>query len=345
MGKTFINLFSMLAFMLILGIESTAHTLGVSIVEKDEERYVVKSNEKRVYTTHGEGLIPAKISEHHLSVIDELFRDALRKASVMLDDIDLVAYSIGPGIGHALRIGAAIARSIALQRGKPVVGVNHCIAHLEVGRVLTPAKDPVLLYVSGANTQIIAFDAGRYRIFGETLDMGVGNFIDSIGRLLGIGFPAGPRIEELARKGERYIELPYTIKGMDISLGGLYTNIKQKIESKKYRIEDLAYSIQETVFAMLIEAAERAMAHTGKDELLLGGGVACNSRLQEMARIMTKERGAKSFAPEKQFLLDNAAMIAITGGMMHAAGVQSLKPRDMIIKPYQRTEEVEVIWR
>ncbi len=327
--------------MLILGIESTAHTLGVSLVEKEGKQYKVISNERDIYKSE-EGLIPAKLSEHHLSVMNQLFEKALKDYS--LKDIDVVAYSIGPGIGHALRIGAAIARSIALQRDKPVIGVNHCIAHLEVGRALTNAKDPVLLYASGANTQIIAYDAGRYRIFGETLDMGIGNFIDSVGRLMNIGFPAGPKIEELAKKGEKFIEMPYSIKGMDISLGGIYTFIKKKLEEGE-RKEDIAFSLQETTFAMLIEAAERAMAHTGKKELVLGGGVACNSRLQEMAEIMAKERNAKVFVPEKQFLVDNAAMIAITGGMMYSAGVKPLKPREIIIKPYERTEEVEVIWR
>ncbi len=335
----------LLRIMLILGIESTAHTFGVSVVEKKKNKWIVKSNEKKVYTTEKEGIIPSKLSEHHLANFKSVLRSALEKSQHVLKEIDVVGYSAGPGIGHALRVGAAVARAIMLQFNKPVVKVNHCIAHLEVGRALTKAKDPVLLYVSGANTQVIAFEEGRYRIFGETLDMGVGNFIDSVGRLLGIGFPAGPKIEELAKKGKHYIDLPYTIKGMDISLGGIYTNIKRKIESKKYSKEDLAYSLQETVFAILVECAERALAHTKKKELLLGGGVACNKRLQEMAEIMCKERGAKCFVPEKQFLLDNAAMIAITAGMMFESGIYTKKAEEITIHPYQRTEEIEVKWR
>jgi len=225
-----------------------------------------------------------------------------------------------------------------------LVPVNHCIAHLEIGK-LTKARDPVMLYASGANTQIIAYASGKYRVFGETLDLGVGNFIDTFGRYAGIGFPAGPKIQELALRGKNYIELPYKVKGMDIALSGILTNLKQKLDSKKYSLNDLAYSLQETVFAMLVETAERALAHTGKKELLLGGGVACNSRLQEMCKIMCKERGAKFFCPENSLLVDNAAMIAYLGEIIFRknGGEKNLEKID--IKPRERTDDVEVNWK
>jgi N6-L-threonylcarbamoyladenine synthase len=201
-----------------------------------------------------------------------------------------------------------------------------------------------MLYASGANTQIIAYSSGKYRIFGETLDVGIGNFIDNFARYLDLGFPGGPKIEKLAQGGKKYIELPYKVKGMDIALSGILTNLKQKIESKKYKKEDLAYSMQETVFSMLIEVAERALAHTGKKELLLGGGVGCNSRLQEMCNIMCKERGAKFFCPDKSLLVDNAAMIAFLGEIMFNSGVRE-KSENIYIKPRQRTDEVDVKWK
>ena len=328
--------------MICIGIESTAHTFGVSIV--DDEGKKVLSNIITAYKTETGGIIPAKVAEHHVEAIDDALKRAMEKAGIKFKDIDLIAYSQGPGIGHTLRIGAAFARSLALLLKKPLIGVNHCIAHLEVGRFLTSAKDPVLLYVSGANTQVIAYEAGKYRVFGETLDIGAGNFIDSFARELGLGFPGGPKIEELARKGNTYIKLPYTVKGMDIGLAGLHTNLVQKIESKQYSKEDLCFSVQETVFAMLVEVAERAMAHTGKTELLLGGGVACNKRLQEMAMIMAEERGAKLFVLENQFFVDNAAMIAICGIEMHKAGMET-KVEEADIRPMERTDDVEVKWR
>ncbi len=237
-------------------------------------------------------------------------------------------------------------KELSKKLGKPIVPVNHCIAHLEIGRV-TGAKDPVMLYVSGANTQVIAYASGKFRVFGETLDIGVGNFIDNFARYAGIGFPGGPAIQKLAEKGKKFIELPYSVKGMDIALSGILTNLKQKLESKKYKLQDLAYSMQETVFAMLVETAERALAHIGKRELLLGGGVGCNSRLQEMCKIMCKERGAKFFCPESSLLVDNAAMIAFLGEIMLKKGIKIKgKQIDKLdIKSRQRTDDVGVGWR
>ena len=227
-----------------------------------------------------------------------------------------------------------------------MVPVNHCVAHLEIGKT-TGAKDPVMLYASGANTQVIAYISGKYRVFGETLDIGIGNFIDNFARYIGLGFPGGPKIEKIAQKGEKYIEIPYSVKGMDIALSGILTNLKQKVESKKYRNEDLSYSMQETVFAMLVEVAERALAHTGKKELLLGGGVGCNLRLQEMCEIMCKERGAKFFCPDKTLLIDNGTMIAFLGEIMFNSGIkiEANKIQKIDIKPRQRTDEVKVSWK
>jgi universal protein Kae1 len=328
--------------MICLGIESTAHTFGISIV--DDKGKKVLSNVITAYKTESGGLLPVKVADHHVEALPEALKKALEKANIGFKDIDLIAFSQGPGIGHCLRIGAGAARSLSLLLKKPLIGVNHCIAHLEMGRFLTEAKDPVLLYASGANTQVIAYEAGKYRVFGETLDIGIGNFLDSFARELGLGFPGGPKIEELSRQGKKYIKLPYSVKGMDINLGGLQTNLSNKITSKKHSKEDLCYSVQETVFAMLVEVAERAMAHTGKSELLLGGGVACNKRLQEMRRLMCEERGAKLFVLENQFFVDNAAMIAATGLEMHKAGmVTSIEDSD--IRPYERTDDVTVMWR
>lgn len=325
--------------MKVLGIESTAHTFGCAVLDGK----TVLSNVSSAYTTKIGGIHPGKAAEHHVDVCGKIIQDALTKSKLKIKDIELIAFSQGPGLGPCLQIGAMAARSLAVLYNKPLVGVNHCIAHLEIGKMQTKAKDPVLLYVSGANTQIIAFEAGKYRIFGETLDIGAGNFLDSFARHIGIGFPGGPKIAELAEKGKHYVELPYVVKGMDVSFGGILTNLKQKVDSKKYKTEDLCYSLQETVFAMLIEVSERAMAHCQKKELLLGGGVACNKRLQEMAEKMCRQRNAKCFVPVNEFLVDNAAMIAWLGLIMHKAGIKTRINKSRI-KPYERTDDVEVRW-
>lgn len=335
--------------MIVLGIESTAHTFGIGIIrivrKGRRESCTILANERSLFTTEEGGMIPNKVSQHHIDNSENVIKTALKKADIRSEDIDLIAYSESPGIGHSLRIGAIIARTLAIKLNKPIIGVNHCIAHLEIGRVMTEAKDPILLYLSGANTQVIAYEAGKYRIFGETLDIGIGNFLDSFARSMDLGFPGGPKIQNLAEKGRLYIELPYVVKGMDVSFGGILTNLKQKIKKDQFRPEDLCYSAQETVFSMMLEVAERAMAHCNKSELLLGGGVACNKRLQEMTTKMCKERKAKAYFLPNELNVDNGVMIAWLGYIMHKERKSSLKISKSGIRPYIRTDEVKVFWR
>jgi N6-L-threonylcarbamoyladenine synthase/protein kinase Bud32 len=217
--------------------------------------------------------------------------------------------------------------------------VNHCVAHIEIGKLMTGLADPVTLYVSGGNTQVIAFTEGRYRIFGETLDSGIGNVLDQFGRTAGLAHPGGPKIEQLA-KGGKYVPLPYVVKGMDLSFGGILSEATRKLHAGA-KLEDLCYSLQETSFAMLTEVVERAVAHTGKSEVLLTGGVAANKRLQEMLQIMCKERGARFAVVPAEFSGDNGLMIAWTGLLAHNAG-QRQAIAETVIRPRWRTDEVDV---
>ncbi len=506
---------------IILGIESTAHTFGIGIVKDGK----VLSNIREMYTTGLGGIIPMDSAKHHKKISFEVYERALKESKIKEKQIDAIAFSQGPGLPPCLIEGMKFAKNVCKNLNKPLIPVNHCVAHLEIGK-LTGAKDPVLLYVSGANTQVIAYASGKYRVFGETLDIGVGNFIDNFARYSDIGFPGGPKIEKLAEQGEvillhghgsncgfdkmslpwlkkkleekgyfvvapnlpnrnapkfgewltflennidfnektilsaesfsglvalrilenlkkpikkivmtgcfceplnndrpynkdldwnfdfekikknvkeivvladenddavpfektknladnlgvvvkkviankphfrgdeepeklnailkdeerHLIDIPYRIKGMDIALSGILTNLKQKLESKTYKIEDLSFSLQETVFAMLVETAERALAHVGKKELLLGGGVACNKRLVEMCEIMCKERGAKLFVPSRDLLVDNGAMIAYLGEIMFKSRIKyfSFELDKVDIKPRQRTDDVLISWR
>lgn len=329
-----------------LGIESTAHTFGVAVVRKQEgddyTGWSFLSNVRKAFVTEKGGFVPAAVSDHHVAVAGAALSEALAAAGVTMEDVDIIAFSQGPGIGTCLRVGAAFSRSLSLRHGKPLIGVNHSVAHLEIGRILSGHEDPVLLYASGANTQVIAFEKGTYRVFGETLDVGVGNFLDQTARELGLGFPGGPKIEQLAKQGS-YRPLPYTVKGMDVQFGGLVTRVKTDLKAG-VRKEDICRSVQETAFAMLTEVAERALSHTHKQELVLGGGVACNQRLQEMCSAMCAERDAAYYAPAKEFLVDNGAMIAATGILMHLRGVCTPVHESGIL-PHQRTDMVRVSWR
>jgi N6-L-threonylcarbamoyladenine synthase len=331
---------------MILGIECTAHTFGIAVVNKGK----VLSNVKDMFVPESGGIVPMESAKHHKDVADRIYGEALEKAGISDKDIKVIALSNAPGLAPCLLAGMHFAKKKAEELNVKIIPVNHCIAHLEIGRS-AGAKNPVLLYCSGANTQIIAYAAGKYRIFGETLDIGIGNFIDKVARHFGIGFPGGPKIEQFAKQAVEsdYIELPYSIKGMDVSFSGIQTKIQQIYNSAKDKEKakiSLSFSLQETAFAMLVEAAERALAHTGKKELVLGGGVACNSRLQEMCKIMCKERGCSFFCPERSLLVDNAAMIAYTGGIMFSANKKAALDADKIdISPRERTDQVDVTWR
>jgi glycoprotease/Kae1 family metallohydrolase len=329
--------------MAVLGIESTAHTFGVAVIDKSGK---ILSNVKDAYTTEGGGMIPVEVRKHHQNVSEGLYKRALEEAGVGESEIEAIVFSNAPGLAPCLLEGRDFARKKAEGLSVPVVLVNHCIAHLEIGDTVG-AQDPVMLYASGANTQIIAYEAGKYRVFGETLDLGVGNFIDTVGRFMGLGFPAGPKIQKLAEEygaKEEILELPYSIKGMDVAFSGLQTKIKHLID-KGEDLKKISYSLQEVVFAMLVEAAERALAHTGKKELLLGGGVACNSRLQEMCQKMCDERGVKYFCPERPLLVDNAGMIGYLGWKMFKAGIFEKDLKKVDIAPRERTDEVAVTWK
>ena len=223
----------------------------------------------------------------------------------------------------------------------PLIGVNHCIAHIEIGIWRTPAKDPVVLYVSGANSQVISYMGGRYRVFGETLDIGLGNALDKFARGAGLPHPGGPKIEAYAKNAKKYIPLPYVIKGMDLSFSGLSTAASEAL--KKASLEDVCYSYQETAFAMVVEVAERALAHTGKKEVLLAGGVGANTRLREMLNDMCEARGAKFYVPEKRFMGDNGTMIAYTGLLMYKSG-NTLSLEESRVNPSFRTDDVKVTW-
>ncbi len=323
--------------MLVLGIEGTAHTCGIGIVSEEE----ILANVSHMYRPSEGGIHPREAANHHVQYLPSLLKEAFEKAGIKPGDLDGISFSQGPGLGPCLRTVATAARVLSLKLNIPIVGVNHCIAHLEIGRFSTGAEDPVMLYVSGGNTQVISYASGRYRVFGETLDIGIGNMLDKLAREMGIPFPGGPKIEKLALQGEKYIPLPYSVKGMDIAFSGILTAAINKLNEE--RKEDIAYSVQETAFAMLTEVTERALTHLRKDEVLLAGGVARNKRLQEMLRIMTEERGATLYVPPGDLCVDNGAMIAYLGLLFLKHGRRMKLEETQVIQKF-RTDAVVIPW-
>jgi N6-L-threonylcarbamoyladenine synthase/N6-L-threonylcarbamoyladenine synthase/protein kinase Bud32 len=338
-----VQLFDFL-FMICIGIEGTAHSIGVGIVKEKNNRCIVLSNLIKIYKPEKGGIHPREAANHHANYIADLIKESIKQSAIDPTEIDLVSFSKGPGLGPCLRTAATAARALSLTLHKPIIGVNHCVAHLEIGRgTIKDCVDPVLLYTSGANTQVIAFTESRYRVFGETLDIGIGNCLDKFGRIANLSFPCGPKIEQLALNAKKYLDLPYSIKGMDIAFSGLLT-AAETFYKKGEKLEDICFSIQETAFSALTEITERAMAHTEKKQVLLGGGVAANNRLRDMVNTMAKERDASFFVPEKTLCIDNGAMISWLGVLMYNSGVR-MKVDNTFINQRFRTDMVDVTWR
>lgn len=323
--------------MIIFGLEGTAWNLSAALVDGSG----VICEKSATYVPAKGGIHPREASQHHAEHMARVVGEVMGIAREQDLKIDAVAFSQGPGLGPCLRTVATAARVLSLRFKLPLIGVNHCVAHIEVGKWQSGAQDPAVIYVSGANSQVLALRAGHYRIFGETLDISVGNAIDKFARSVGLPHPGGPKVEELARQAKNYIPLPYTVKGMDLSFSGLSTAASEA--AKKHDLADVCYSLQETAFAMLVEVTERAMAHAEKKESMLVGGVGANKRLGEMLNTMCEERGAKFFLPPRKFMGDNGSMIAYTGLLMLKSGTCTPLAESKV-RPGYRTDDVVVTW-
>ncbi|MCW3977549.1 MAG: KEOPS complex N(6)-L-threonylcarbamoyladenine synthase Kae1, partial [Candidatus Bathyarchaeota archaeon] len=285
-----------------LGLESTADDFSVGILSFTGE---ILANEVSMFMPETGGIHPREAARHHAEVAGRVLSAALQKAGIQPREITIVAFSQGPGLGPCLRTGATAARALACYLQVPLVGVNHCVAHIEIGKLLTDVNDPLTLYVSGGNTIVSALEAGRYRVFGETLDISAGNCLDVFAREAGLrqktGEPFGALVEKFAARSQNFVSLPYTVKGMDLSFSGLLSAAIELLQSGKYCLEDLCYSLQEVMFSMLAEISERALAHTEKPEMLLTGGVAANKRLQSMLKNIAGEHNAGFGVVPKQY--------------------------------------------
>ncbi|KAH3900647.1 tRNA N6-adenosine threonylcarbamoyltransferase SCDLUD_003643 [Saccharomycodes ludwigii] len=372
-------------YYLALGLEGSANKLGVGIIKhkyplisssssssSTSTGLEILSNVRDTYITPpGEGFLPRDTARHHRNWIVRLIKRAVEESKISIQDIDIICFTKGPGMGAPLHSVVIAARTLSLMYCIPLVGVNHCVGHIEMGREITKAENPVVLYVSGGNTQVIAYSENRYRIFGETLDIAIGNCLDRFARTLKISnYPSpGYNIEQLAKKGKNLVELPYTVKGMDLSMSGilayidkiakdlfrgnkikvnklLYNKNSNKESEVEITVEDLCYSLQEHLFAMLVEITERAMAHVNSTQVLIVGGVGCNVRLQEMMQAMCEDRkGGKVYATDERFCIDNGVMIAQAGLLQYRMGDKVKDLAETVVTQKFRTDEVYVSWR
>lgn len=328
--------------MLCLGIESTAHTFGCAIVD---EKGAILSDARAVYRApEGKGIHPREASRHHIEASHTVLKEALFQAGARMEDVDVVGYSAGPGLGPCLRVGAVVARTVAGYYKKPLVQVNHALGHIELGAALTGASDPLVLLVSGGHTMILAFLEKRWRVFGETLDITIGQLLDQFGREMGFASPCGGRIEKLASESSgEYLHLPYVVKGNDVSFSGMLTAAIKLASTGK--LADVCYSLQETSFAMLAEAVERALSFTGKNEMMIVGGVSANRRLAQMLEMACERHKSRFFACPIKYAGDNGAQIAWTAILDYRKTKNAVKIPDAFAVQSWRLDTVDVAWR
>ena len=297
--------------MICLGVESTAHTFSCAVLEKKGKKGKILSDIRKIYRPpEGEGIHPREASRHHVEYSAKVLSESLQKAKVSVRDLDIVAYAAGPGLGPCLRVGAVVSRSLSSYYQIPIYPVNHAIGHIELGKLLTGAKNPLVLLVSGGHTMLLAFMMGKWRVFGETLDITLGQLLDQFGRSIGFASPCGEQIEDLANKSSTYVSLPYVVKGNDVSFSGLLSATKSIVSEG---VENACFSLQETAFAMISEASERALAFTKKKEFLVVGGVTANKRLSEMLQSVCKRQNCKFFVSPQNYTGDCGSQIAWTG--------------------------------
>ena len=325
--------------MLGLGIESTAHTFSCAIIEKKGKKGKILSDVRKIYRpANGEGIHPREASRHHIENSSSVLSECLKDAKISIKDLDLISYAAGPGLGPCLRVGAVVARSLASFYKIPIYPVNHAIGHIELGKLLTGASNPLVLLVSGGHTMLLAFLDKQWRVFGETLDITLGQLLDQFGRSLGFASPCGKNIEELASASSNYITLPYSVKGNDVSFSGLLSATKIIAKNSK---NDACYSLQETAFAMISESVERALSFTNKKELMIVGGVAANKRLSEMLQDVCKRHGCKFSVVPLRYAGDCGSQICWTG-LLESQVKSGVSLKDTFVTQSWRLDSVKI---
>jgi N6-L-threonylcarbamoyladenine synthase len=335
--------------MFCLGIESTAHTFACSVIKFSAyEKFpnILSDVRDTFKAPDGSGIHPREAARHHASVAIEVLKQSLASSKIKYKDLDIVAYSAGPGLGPCLRIGAVIARSISSFYDIKLIPINHALGHIELGMSLTGGQDSLVLLVSGGHTMILVFNSKRWRVIGETLDITLGQLLDQFGRYLGLASPCGSEIESLASKSSNnYISLPYSIKGNDVTFSGLLSAAKRLISTNKYSNEEICYSIQETAFAMITEAVERALSATEKKELLVVGGVSANKKLSDMLKLACFRHKVKFNSCPVSFAGDNGVQIAWTGILSYLKSKNFVDISKSFVNQSWRVDSVDVLWR
>ncbi|MEM0249223.1 MAG: KEOPS complex N(6)-L-threonylcarbamoyladenine synthase Kae1 [Desulfurococcaceae archaeon] len=334
----------------ILGIESTSHTFGVGVLEHYDDVVRFLANVSSQYKPSRGGIHPRESFEHHVNNAYKVLNEALNRSGLKLRDVDAFAVAVGPGLGPCIRVGASLARFLSAYFNKPVIPVNHAVAHIEIGKLVSGIHDPVIVYVSGGNTMVVVQKTHRYRVIGETLDIPLGNLLDTFARETGIAPPytidGNHAVDVCSEWGSEYLPLPYTVKGCDLSFSGLLTAALRAAKSAlpdKRRLGDVCRSLRETAFNMLVEVTERTLMLTNKEGILLVGGVAANKVLREKLESVANYYGVKYYGTSPEIAGDNGLMIAYVGLLQYLYGVRTT-PENIVVRQRFRLDEDAYPW-
>ena len=303
--------------ILVLGIESSCDETSVAIVKNGRE---VLSNvidtQIKIHEKFG-GVVPEIASRNHIEAISRVAKKALEDANKSFEDIDVIAPAYGPGLVGALLVGVSYARGLAFALNKPLVGVNHLEGHISANYITHPDLEPPFLCMltSGGNTQIVYVkDYCDMEVLGKTRDDAIGEAFDKVARVVGLGYPGGPKVDKLAQQGQATINFPKThFENLDFSFSGIKTaviNLHHKEPDIKK--EDLCISFEKAVTEVLIENITKAIEKTGIKKVVLAGGVSANTYIRSEFEKL-EEKGIKIYKPDLKLCTDNAAMIASAG--------------------------------
>ena len=310
--------------ILTLGIESSCDETSVAVVENGRKILSnVIDTQIPIHEKYG-GVVPEIASRNHIEAISRVTKKALEDAKVTINDIDAITPTYGPGLVGALLVGLSYGKALSFATGKPLVGVNHIEGHIAANYITYSELKPpfICMMMSGGNTQIIYVeDYTKYKLIGKTRDDAIGEAFDKVARVVGLGYPGGPKVDKLAKEGVPEYDLPKThFDNLDFSFSGIKTaviNLNHKL--KDINKANLCASFQKAVTEELIENVKKALEITGTKVVALAGGVSANSYIREKF-LNLQDLGYKVFMPDLKLCTDNAAMIASAGYYNYIAG-------------------------
>ena len=335
--------------MLVLGIESSCDETGIAIYDSEKGLlgHTLHSQIK-LHSFYG-GVVPELASRDHIKYIIPLIDQLLKDTAISIDLIDSIAYTAGPGLSGALLVGSTLAEALAYSLNIPSIPVHHLEGHLLAPMLEDdkPAFPFVALLVSGGHTQLIDVKGiGQYTILGDTLDDAAGEAFDKTAKLLGLGYPGGAALSELADKGIANFELPRPLintHGLNFSFSGLKTAVLTLVK-KQTRLPmtvkaNIAFAFQESITDVLVKKSIKALKQTGYKNIVVSGGVGANKKLREKLILHSKSENFKAYFPKLEFCTDNGAMIALAGALR--ANLSSKNDYKFSVQPRWKLSEIE----